>query len=587
MSDITRRELIHRISGTGVALTSGTQAAASLGAQPLPGKIYYFNGLAELVAAQHLQPGDLAMTPFGDFVAVPMGRFEVNASTVFELLASGLQAVLAPGQPINDFKTLREDTRSADWFKGLEAVSIKEPHATATIVTSSDSPAEVITRGGVRLATTPDAFGHRPLAAFDLAPAQAIPDPVSNASAFQSWIDTHAELATLTLPAWQVPLGKPIDFGKRSVSGQGHLTRLTFSGLKHYEDAVTIGSGTGRVGGRAGKLAGLVVDMQDTGRDGVRFVGGLGCGAAFISVENVGRDAFHFEQDANNRFFERAFLEDCEAREVGRYGLCIRLAPFGLDDVQFFNKSRFRDIRLTNCRLADIGILLEDNNGPSSRTKIGGGIKFDNFHAQFRGPGTLRKGCAVYVERSATSDAFIDWITFEDCTFEWNFDEGNANHNGALKVVNKNGSAPLIYDFTDKMTILTNYFRWWDYNKDPAPVMHTYQVRNPQLGIYTNMPERELGTPSGKPGTLAVPASGARDLFDASEAGTVWIVTARTAFSSANRVTALAYGGSSPELDTLVQTGRLSLQTSGATVQATNSGTSDVNVYWSVSRLSS
>ncbi|MEM9348792.1 MAG: hypothetical protein AAGA47_00905 [Pseudomonadota bacterium] len=587
MSNVTRRDLISRISGSGIALTSGTQAAASLGAKRLSGNVFHFDSLAGLPEAQDLKRGDVAMTPAGHFRVVPPATFEENGSTVFALPAVGLQAVLAPEQPIEDVEALRDDTRLGYWFREVGHIHVRHPHLMLEIIGWASPRAHITTRGGVYLAADPNAIGQLPTAAFDLSPAQAVPDPRSNAQAFQAWVNAHPDFLTLDLPAWEIPLGAPIDLGKRSVRGQGHTTRLIFSDLGGQDDAVTLGSGIGHKGGRAGKISDLAIDMKDSGRDAVRFTGGLGCGATFVTAANVGRDAFHFEQETNNEFFERGFLEDCEAREVGRYGLCIRLAPFGTDDVQFFNKSRFRDTRLTNCRLADVAILLHDNNGPGSRTKIGGGIKFDNFHAQFRGPGPTRRGSAVYIERASTSDAFIDWMTFEDCTFEWNFDEGNASRDGALEVVNRNGSEPLIYDFSDKMTILTNYFRWWDYNIDPAPVLHTYDVRNPQLGIYTNIPDREFGTPSAKPGTQSVPGSGATTLFDASEAGAVWLATARVAFNAGTRVTAIIYGGPKPDLDWIAQTGNLSLQINGTRIQATNAGSAGINIYWSVSRLSS
>lgn len=587
MRDVTRRDVIYRILGCGVVLTSGTQEAASLGAGRLSGNVYTFNSLSDLTEAQDLQRGDLALTPAGQFRVVAPATFEENGATVFPLPAVGQQAVLAPNEPIKNFTQLREDTRPGYWFREVAEIFVQNPQVVMEVFNWPAPRVHITTRGGVHLAANPSALGQLPAVAYALLPAAALPDPLSNAQAFQAWVEAHPDQSTVTLPGWEIPLGASIDFGKRSVSGQGHTTRLTFSGLGQEDDAVTLGSGTGPFGGRAGKISNLSIDMQGIGRDAVRFMGGLGCGAAYVTAANVARDAFHFEQDADNDFFERAFLEDCEAREVGRYGLCIRLAPFGSEDAQFFNKSRFRDSRLTNCRHADVAILLHDNNGPSSRTKIGGGIKFDNFHAQFRGPGPTRRGSAIYVERASTSDAFIDWMTFEDCTFEWNFDEGNAARNGALEIVNDNGSAPLIYDFSDKMTILTNYFRWWDYNNEPAPVLHTYDVRNPQLGVYTNMPDREFGTPSAKPSTHGVPSSGAANLFDASEAGSVWLVTARVAFNAATRATAIVYGGAQPDIDTLVQTGNLSLRINGTGVEAANAGSAGINIYWSVSRLSS
>lgn len=413
------------------------------------------------------------------------------------------------------------------------------------------------------------------------------PDPLTNAVAFQSYVDGTDEFSTIFLPVGTVPLGAPIDLGKRNLVGFGELSKLDFTGLSSIQDAVTIMSDTS-VRQRAGKISHCVIDMNDTGRDAVRFNGGMGCGATDVQVRNVGRDGFHFEQIASGDYFERAFLEDCEVYESGRYGMCVRLAPFGTGDVQFFNKSRFRDTRFTRCEVADVALLLEDNNGVSNQTKIGGGIKFDNVHAQYNDAshGPNREGCAVYIERAATSDAYIDWITFEDCTFEWNNDDGNADQDGALKIVNNNGSDPVIYDFIDKMTILTGYTRWWDYSGAAAPVRHTYTVRQPQLGTYTNINAREFGTPSSKSGTLNVPAGGTTDLFDATEAGAIWQVTARAAFNTASRVVALVYGHSTPEIANINQAGNLSLQNSGGTIQVANAGGSATNIHWTVTRVS-
>jgi hypothetical protein len=64
----------------------------------------------------------------------------------------------------------------------------------------------------------------------------------------------------------------------------------------------------------------------------------------------------------------------------------------GSDDTQFFNKSSFRNSRLFGCGVADVAILLEDTDDGVADTKVGGGIRFENFHAQFDGPSATRLG---------------------------------------------------------------------------------------------------------------------------------------------------------------------------------------------------
>lgn len=439
---------------------------------------------------------------------------------------------------------------------------------------------------GVEFLPITDGRGRLHAEAFNIKPAASLPTPTDNATQFQAWVNSHAIYSTIELPAWDIPLGAGINFGARNVSGQGDASKLIMSGLDATEDAITISGGNsgGGAGERAGKLKRFSVDCQGVGQDAIRWTGGIGCRADGVTVIEAGRDGFHFEQDANTRYFERAALDDCNLGQgAGRYGLCLALTNFGSDDSQFINKSLFSNSKMVGCEVADVGILLGDADGAGSDTKVGGGLKFDNFHAQFQGAGPNRLGCAIYVERAATSSASVDWMKFEDSTFEWN--GGSPDANGALMIVDNAGGNSPVTQFFDESSLLTGYTTWWDYN-GPSPIASVYSVRTPLQGLYTNAQGREFGTRSDRPGGLSVPAGGATFLFSATETGPAWMVSARLIGSAGGRATSVVYGHSTPRIDSISQAGNLTLGVDGAgNVVAENSGGSSINIFWGVQRI--
>ncbi|SLN69263.1 hypothetical protein [Roseisalinus antarcticus] len=547
--------------------------------------------LAAVSDADGFLTGDAVITPAGRFRIADAGGRAANGQTVLDLAGTERQAVLAPDAPLPDMAALLADTRPAAWFAAGQILQVRDPGLAFRLCAPGAVSWHVQTAGGLCLLAEAGTDAGLPLAAFGVKPESEAPDPAANAAAFQAWVAAHDPLATLRLPRWSIPLGAAIDLGDRNLLGQGDGTRLVFSGLAATEDALTLSGGLsgGGAGQRAGRLSRLTVDCQDTGRDAVRWTGGIGCGARFVSVLQAGRDAFHFEQDSHGHYFERTFLEQCTVKGAVRYGLCLALTDFGIEGGQFINKSEFANCKLSGCDTADVGLLLNDADpqNDSSSTKIGGGVLFRNFHAQYGGTAASRVGGSIYVERGAASDSSIDRLEFISCTFEsQGTGPGAPASNGALEIADANPGATraAVTEFVDRGSLLTGYTRWWDYGAT-SPVGRNYRVEVPLQGTYTNAGEREFGTRSDAAGTTQVPAGGQTVLFDAATTGRSWLVTVRAAFNAAHFVTAIVHGHTTPQIATLAQQGELGLDVSGTGIRATNSGSGGLGTYWSAQRL--
>ena len=486
-----------------------------------------------------------------------------------------------------EFRSIAELANSAEteWPEGWHVMAEGQRFQVAPIDAINH---DLETLGSVKLYAQSDALGRYAAQQFRVQPAIAAPSPAENAVRFQAWIDAHPVYATVSLPNWEIPLGAGINFGARNVEGQGDASVLNFQGVPEDQDLVTISGGVsgGGIGQRGGRITGVTLECNGEGRDAIRWVGGLGCGAFGVSVKSAGRDAFHFEQDVYNHYFERAFLDQCNVSSAGRYGLCLALAPFGDNDAQFINKSDFANSKLVGCDAADVALLLHDNETVGNGTKIGGGVLFRNFHAQYGGASADRIDGSILISRGADSNASVDWLEFVSSTFESQGSGAGAPVSNRGLVVEDSSTIatrPVLSEFFDRGTLLTGYTRWWDYN-GPAPVSGTYSVEVPLQGTYTNDSGREFGTRKDAAGTLNVPTGGSAQLFDAGQTGPVWEVTARAAGNAGNRVTAIVWGHATPQIDQIAQAGNLSLQANGTMIEAVNAGGSSMGIYWSVRR---
>lgn len=583
---MNRRDLLQRAARSVMAVLGGVGAGGqALSKEHKVQKVNYLlsvKGVLDLRESETVDIGDLVQTPAGTFQITEFGLFEDNGSTVLGLNDQRGQAVLAPSAPFDDIPSLLNDTRGPSWFDIGQTITVSKPNVSFDVVGHRDDGHHLETAGGVKLVCVSPATGTIPPDVFQVRPATAKPSPVDNAARFQKWVDAHPDLQTIHLPNWEIELGSGIAFGRRNVFGQGDASKLRFVDVPMDQDAVTLASGT-MPGARAGVLRGFTIDCNGSGRDAVRWTGGIGCGAEFVTVIRAGRDMFHFEQASNKQFFERAFLNQCSGNKgCGRYGLCLELAPLGVDDIQFINKSCFMDTKLYGARVADVAFVLNSNDAGGTDTKIGGGVDFRNFHTQYQGRDATRRDGAVLVYRAATSRAYIDFLNFDFCTFEsQGSGDGAPVHARGLEVVDEAADmAPVIRSFQDRNTLLTGYSTWWDYREKPT-FTNTYRIETPLQGTTTNLSQRQFGTRSDAAGTTHVPKKGSTELFSAGSDGAVWLTTIRTSGHSNDHATAIILGGKTPRAHPLTQSGMLTIDCDAQKVVAKNSGNGPRYCYWS------
>lgn len=453
----------------------------------------------------------------------------------------------------------------------------------------NESTCSFETDEGVRLQPIADRYGRYAAQAFDVRSAEAALSANNNWDAFQRWVQAHDVCQTIELPAWRIPLGGPIDFGNRNVVGQGPATILEFSDIPHEEDCITFSGGTG-VADRAGQISHLVVDANETGRDGIRWRGGVGCGVTDVQILNAFRDMLHVCPGEKNDFFERFFLDQVSGnRGAGRFGLCLRLPNLGAKAPQFINKTSLRNVKFYGADQAGIGVLLEDGGGGRSAVKIGGGISMQGFHYQYQGSNSQHRG-AIYIRRALGSTGYIDGITMEDCTFE-SQGSGAATpvENAALVLEDENDNRFLIQSFHDRDSILTGWGRWWDYNNvSPSEKIKLWNIHSSIFGSIRNHSSKQFGSSHDAESLTHVPPSSNSVgvvLFDASDHEAAWLVTLKHS-NTASGTLHLVRGGSIPMSNALIpSTGPLDLEISGTKVYAINSGNNSIGIRWSAVRI--
>ncbi len=423
----------------------------------------------------------------------------------------------------------------------------------------------------------PDELGKYGAGQFSILPATAAPTPTANATSFQTWIDNHPLHSTVSIPNWEIPLGGAINVGQRNIEGQGHASKLTFSGVDAATDLITIDGVSGGSAARSGQARHLLIDATGVGQDVIRFTGGIRAGAESVQVIGGGRDAFHFEQSAAFKYFEGAFLDNCESWSAGRHGLGIRLAPFGASTVQFFNKSLFRNSRLTSSAVSEMGIYLEDDAG-SVTTKLGGGMLFYDFHCQNFGVpvSATRKATSIFIQRGASSVATIDLMHFTGGTNE--FDGAGGNY--GIEVNDLGAGTPIVSELRDDWTNLFGFnSSWFDYSQPPPAWVSAFTIKSFR-GVLSNQSLRQFGTQSDQANKTNIGAGASATLFNAERQGQTWLVSGRSASNTGSYAYGLVLGHSTPSFVSIAQAGNLTLSISGTDVLANNGGGAPITINW-------
>lgn len=559
-----------------------------LEASALSAGLVVFDSVAELTAATAIAVTQKALVAGQEFHIVAAATYTAGP-TVIDLSGIAGQAV-STSRDVDC--TFAEDTRPIGFFQSVygssETIPVTYAGASFDLDLTQAAAFDVTTAGGVELKAVRDQTSSKyPAASYSVAPATAVPTPANNAVAFQAWINSHDLYQTVELPAWNIPLGGiGIDLGNRKMDGQGPATVLNFSSVGASTDLLTVGGDTG-VANRAGQISHFTLDANGQGQDAIRFTGGIGCGAEHVQVLAAGRDMFHVEQTSASRFFERFYLNQCSGNEgAGRYGLCLRLAPFGSGATpQYINKTHIRDSKFFGPTVAGLGILIEDSGGGGTAVKIGGGLTLQGFHYQYAGTDAAHKG-AMHVVRASGASGYIDEISMRECTLESQGTGAGAPVSNTAMLVEDSGSGNWLLSFRDSGNLLTGWGQWWAYNDPSAKPtgIRLYDIKTAVYGDFRNYPAKIFGTSSGVPSSVSAPAGGAVAIFNgATGNGSRWMVTAGAIGNTSTATAVVASGTSAPVVvASLASTGNLSIGVSGANVTVANAGGAAASVYWSV-----